>query len=353
MNTIKPESIKQLKEFDNHRRVYYLDNQARGLKGFIAIHRKNKNSPSFGATRLWQYQDPSDALSDALRLSRMMSYKSALADLPCGGAKGVIIAPQHLTGEKRRTLLLAYTEEVNKLGGEFITGADVGISDEDLKLLKSASKFFVGTNTNPTEYTAIGVHTAIKTCLEFIYGNNNLSTITIALQGLGKIGQALLRLIYKEVKQIFAADVNPAVVKNLQKIYPCISIVAPSEIYKQNVDVFSPCALSHSLTVKSVDELKCRIVAGGANNQLENDSIGDKLFARGILYAPDYVINAGGLISVYDEYEHGGISDVARVLKKISAINDTLRHILSESKKRKIATNRIANEIAEAKFNSF
>lgn len=353
MTIIDQDTIKELKEYDNHIHVYSLDNPDAGLRGFIAIHRKNKTIPSFGATRLWRYENPLDGLSDALRLSRMMSYKAALAGLPCGGAKSVILAPERLSDKKRRELLLAYVAEVNKLRGEFITGSDVGVSEDDLKLMKNASEFFVGVKGDATENTAIGIHAAIKTCLEFIGDSGDLSDKTIAIQGLGKIGKALLGLVYNEAKQIFAADINQTVIENVRQKYPRISIVAPSELHKQSVDIFSPCALSHSLTAEVVAELKCRIIAGGANSQLENESVGDKLFQLGILYAPDYVVNAGGLISVYDEYEHPDVYGQAWVHKKVLAIKNTLRRIIYEGKERGIPTNRIANETAEKIFNGY
>jgi len=350
---IDPATIRRQNEFDDHIRVYSIDNPDIGLKGFIAIHRKNKNVPSFGATRLWHYKDPLDALSDALRLSRLMSYKAALAGLPCGGAKGVIIAPEQLSNAKRKELLIEYANEVKKLNGEFITGTDVGISEDDLMLMKNAGNFFVGINGNTAKHTAIGIRVAIKTCVESIDGTDDLSDKTIAIQGLGKVSQALLDLIYPEVKQIFATDINQDTIEHIKQAYPRISIVAPLEIHKQNVDIFAPCALSHSLTNESVSELKCSIIAGGANNQLENELVGDKLFKMGILYAPDYVVNAGGLISVYDEYEHPGAYDQEKIIKKVNGIKDVLQNILSKSREKGLPTNRIANEMAEKIFNEY
>lgn len=345
--------VEKLPEYDDHHKVIFLNNPDAGLKGFIAIHRKSKDIPSFGATRLWRYQDEREALSDALRLSRLMSYKAALAGLPCGGAKGTILAPAHLKKEDRAKILLAYAKEVNTLRGTFITGTDVGVSEDDLALMKSVSEFFVGMNGDATEHTALGIYTGMETCFEFLDGASDLTGKTVAIQGLGKVGEALLERVYPKAKKVYAADINTAIVERVQERFPRVSIIAPPEIHKQKIDIYSPCALSNSLNKKNVAELKCRIIAGGANNQLKNEAAGDALFESGVLYAPDYVVNAGGLISIYDEYEHPGRYDQARVKKKVLATRDTLRRILSESASRKISTNRIANEIAEQCFNGY
>lgn len=344
--------IEKLAEYDNHHKVVFLNNPGAGLRGFIAIHRKNKNVPSFGATRLWHYQDSLEGLADALRLSQLMSYKAALAGLPCGGAKGVILASAHLSREDRKKILLAYAEEVNALDGAFITGTDVGVSEDDLALMKSVSEFFVGMNGDATEHTALGIYTGIETCLEFLDNTSDCAGKTFAIQGLGKVGEALLELVYTKAEKIYASDINTTIVERIRERFPRVLIVAPSEIHKQSVDIFSPCALNHALNTKTVAELKCRIIAGGANNQLENKAAGDMLFDRGILYAPDYVVNAGGLISVYDEYEHPGQYDRTRVKKKVLAIKDTLCRILSESASRRLSTDYIANEMAEKLFNN-
>ncbi|PIR74757.1 MAG: leucine dehydrogenase [Candidatus Magasanikbacteria bacterium CG10_big_fil_rev_8_21_14_0_10_47_10] len=344
--------IEKLEEYDNHHKVVLLNNPETGLKGFIAIHRKNKDIPSFGATRLLHYRDSLDGLRDALRLSRLMSYKSALSGLPCGGAKGVILAPKRLTSENRKRLLLSYAEEVNALNGDFITGTDVGVLQDDLKLMKSVSPFFVGFNGNSTECTALGIYFGMETCCSFLDDGDNLAGKTFAIQGLGKVGAALLALVYPKAGKVYAADIDKSVAEKIKKKFPKVVIVAPSEIHKQKVDIFAPCALSGALNSKTIAELKCRIIAGGANNQLEDDTIGDLLFKLGILYAPDYVVNAGGLIAVFDEYEHKKNND-ERIYDKVFAIKERLHDILEKSKKENHAPNYIANEMAEKMFNNF
>lgn len=340
--------IEKLEEYDDHHKVVFLNNPETQLKGFIVIHRKNKQVPSFGATRLWRYQDSLDGLRDALRLSRLMSYKAVLAGLPCRGAKGVILLPERL--KDRAKLLLSYVEEVNSLDGDFITGTDVGLSPNDLELMKGASKFFVGVNGNVTEYTALGVYYGMETCLEFVTGGSDLARKTFAIQGLGKVGRALLSLLYPKAKKIYVADVDTRAMVKTKKKFPRVSVVKPSEIHKQEVDIFSPCALGYTLNAETIAELNCRMIVGGANNQLQNETVGDMIFKLGILYAPDYVVNAGGLISVYDEYENKK-NDNERVRTKVLGIQKRLRGILKRSRKENMAPNRIANEIADEKFN--
>lgn len=343
-------NLEKLKEYDEHYKVVFINNLESGLKSFLAIHRKNKNIPSFGATRLWCYSDPLDGLRDALRLSRLMSYKAVLAGLSCGGAKSVILLPKRLKSKKK--LLLSYAEEVNGLGGNFITGTDVGLSQNDLRLMKSASKFFVGLNGNATEYTALGIYYSMETSLKFLTGESDLTGKTLAIQGLGKVGMALLSLLYQKAKVIYVADMNKSAVVKTKKKFPRVVVVKPSEIHKQKVDIFSPCALSHALNTKAIAELNCRMIVGGANNQLQDESTGDLLFKLGILYAPDYVVNAGGLIAVYDEYENQKNGD-KRVRNKVLAIKKRLRGILERSKKENLAPHRIANQLAQKKFNGY
>ncbi|MEK7650047.1 MAG: Glu/Leu/Phe/Val dehydrogenase dimerization domain-containing protein [Patescibacteria group bacterium] len=339
--------FKELAEYDRHYKIIELNDLQSGLKGFIAIHRKRKNAPSFGATRLWHYESSIDGARDALRLSRLMSRKAIMAGLPCGGAKGVILAPTILTSEKRKQLLSAYAAEVNKLAGEFITGTDAGLFQEDIEYMRTLSSFFVGFNGNVTTSTALGVYMGIETCFEFLDGESSINGKTFAIQGLGKIGQGLLELIYEKAGTIFVTDAHTTLLEEVRAKFPQVIIVESSEIHKQKVDVFMPCALHHAINRRTVNELQCRMIIGGANNQLEDATIGDLLLERNILYAPDYVVNAGGLISVYDEFEHPGAYDQKRVDAKIYRIKETLISILQKSKENNMATNKIADSIAK------
>lgn len=334
-------------EFDNHAFVSFLNDPKTGLRGFIVIHRQNGDTPSFGATRMWHYDSDEEAMDDAFRLSRMMSYKSALAGLPYGGAKGVIILNHHaLDTRKRNRLLEAYAENVERLNGQFITGTDVGLTQKDLDVMNKESEYIVGFNGDATESTALGVFCAMQTCLERVFGTEEIKDRSFAIQGLGKIGSSIIEYVYDDAKKIFVSDTDKEMVRFVKKKYPKVKVVDPSEIHKQNVDIFSPCALSHAINSETIADLSCKIIAGGANNQLENEKSGELLHKLGILYAPDYVINAGGLISVTDEFEHSKYSR-KRVEEKVMKIKDTLNRIFKSSEKHNKAPNIVADEIAK------
>lgn len=344
---MKKPRIEYLPEFDDHRFVSFLYDHKSGLRGFIAIHRAGSlGCPAFGATRCWKYRSEEEALRDSLRLSRLMSYKAALADIHYGGAKGVIMAPT----EKRDQVLKSYAERVNFLGGRFITGTDAGIDNRDLKVMGGISPYLVGFRADPSKYTALGVLKAVEVSLQERFDNKNIEGRSFAIQGLGKVGTSFLKLIYPKTETIYAADVDKERVRIIQKRFPRVHIVPTVSIHKQNVDVFSPCALSHALNRETIPQLNCAIVAGAANNQLEDESADELLYKRGILYAPDYAVNAGGLISVVDEYEHKKL-DPARLEKQIDKIGYTLAEIFERSRKEKRPTHVIADEIAEKKFN--
>lgn len=348
--TTNKENVETLPEFDRHTFVTYISDKKTGLRAYVAIHRKNGVSPSFGATRMWKYESEKDALRDALRLSKMMSYKAAVAGLSCGGAKAVIIEPR---GDyDRKALLVSYADKLKLFKEHFVTGTDVGLSQEDLFEMKKHAENIVGLTINPTYFTAMGLFQSIKCTLDHLYGTQNLTGRTFAIQGLGKIGSELLGLMYDEAESIYVSDINPERIEEIKKTYPKIIVLPPDEIHKQIVDVFSPCALSHALNSRTINELSCKAVVGGANNQLENASIGGLLHKLGILYAPDYVVNAGGLIAVYDEYEYPERDD-GRVTVKVSKIMDVLDEIYNKSKTENKGTNEIADLIAEKIFNSY
>ena len=348
----------ELPEFDDHALVSFAQDKETGLKAVIAVHRVNPVVPSFGATRLWHYASTMDGVRDALRLGRLMSYKAALAGLECGGAKGVIIAetdPHTLSPEDRRKLLNAYAARVNALGGRFVTGTDVGVSQEDLSVMKRACPSIIGFNNNSTEFTAIGVYESVKASLEEAFGSSDPAGHSFAIQGLGKVGNGLLELLYEPAgasAKIYVADIDPAQVEKIRAKYPRVIPVAPEAIAEQDVDVFSPCALSGVINAESIPRIKARVVAGGANNQLATEADGDALFARGIVYAPDYVANAGGLIAVFDEYKNPTY-ERSRVERSVMHIPGTLKKIFAESRARGEAPARVANLLAEKIFNAY
>jgi len=341
--------IKKIKAFDNHKLVTYINDNHTGLQGFIAIHRGNSKTPAFGATRIWKYSSSLEALTDAIRLARTMSFKAALAGLKCGGAKAVIIEAGQIGN--RKELLKSYAEKVNFFGGHFITGADVGISQNDVRILRRFSPYFVGVKADPVRFTGLGLLYAIQACVKEVFASESLDGRSFAIQGVGKVGSELIKLVYPNASKIIVADINKETLKNVKKRYPKIKVVSVDKIHNQKVDIFSPCALSNCLNTESIKRLKFSIIVGGANNQLEDDTIAEKIYHKGILYAPDYVVNAGGLISVYDEYQNKNYR-IKRVEKKISHIKDTLERILEHSKRSNKSPLEVANKIAERYFNS-
>ncbi|EKD62580.1 MAG: Leucine dehydrogenase [uncultured bacterium] len=342
--------IKSLPGYDDQKLVVCVHDKKTGLDGFISIHRGNLQRPAFGATRIWNYEDPREALIDALRLSKLMSYKASMAGLACGGAKAAIIFPKVVDG-KRKELLRAYAQRVNYLGGHFITGADVGVTGEDVKFMRKHSPYFVGTKVDPVRFTGLGILYSIEVCLSEVFGNTSLKSRSFAIQGVGKVGQEVLKLIYGSAGDIYIYDIDASQLKATKSRFPRVKVVGREEIGSLKVDVFSPNALSDCLTDASIKKLRSRIVVGGANCQLQNDDIGLKLHRKGILYAPDYVVNAGGLISVYDEYEYHN-SKIKRVLKRLAIVKKNMQAILAKSKKVNKPPVEIANQMAEKIFNT-
>lgn len=339
-------AVEKLDDYDNHKLVILLNDDKSGLKGFITIHRGADERPAFGATRYWNYKSDLDALVDSLKLSKIMSYKSALAGLKYGGAKAVI----RNSLLNKPLLLRTYAKYINSLGGKFITGSDVGIDDKDLKILASESDFIVGQKSDPAGFTAQGVLYSIQTALNEAFGKPNIAGRSFAIQGVGKTGYQLLSLLYVQAKKVYVADVDKEKLKRVKNKFPKTEILPPSEIYTQKVDVFTPCALSNSINTDNVNSLRCSIITGSANNQLEDILIGKELQKRNILYTPDYVANAGGLIAVVDEYEHKNF-DQERVENRLQKIQKTLKDIFHEHKRTRKPTNVIANKMAEKIFN--
>jgi leucine dehydrogenase len=350
--------LSSLPEFDTHECVSILSDAQTGLSAVIAIHRIHPGVPSFGATRFWHYASPTEGIRDALRLGRLMSYKSALAGLPCGGAKGVIIAsrdPHTITGATRKRLLQAYAKGVNVLGGNFITGTDVGVSQKDIAVMRDVSDSIVGFNDNSTECTALGVFESVRVSVAEVFGSPDLSGHSFAIQGLGKVGGGLLAHLYDRVGEkgtIYVSDTNSSVVTLVKKKYPRVQVVSSENIALQDAEVFCPCALSGAIHEKNIQRLRAKIVVGGANNQLASEALGDLLHQRHILYAPDYVVNAGGLIAVFDEYQHTTYSRT-RVEKLVHHIPDTLQKIFTESRRKNLSPHTVAQAMAQKICNGY
>ena len=342
--------VQTLREFDNHERVIRLYDPEIGLSGFIAIHKRRGNKPCLGATRLWRYSSEDDALNDALRLSRLMTHKSALAGLPYGGAKAVLIeSPKML--KNREKVFSRYGQVIERLGGIFVTGSDVGVNNEDVLIMRNNSNYIIGADVPAGYYTALGVMEGIYAVLEELYGSSNIEGRSFAIQGLGKTGFELFKLLSKEAKTIMVADMNEDTIAKVKKIRSDVKVIQPSEIHIQKVDVFCPCALNHSINKGTISGISCKAVAGAANNQLESKEMGDLLHEKNILYAPDYVVNSGGLISVVDQFENKTIL-ASRIKEKVKEIQKTLGIIFKESKQKYKPPHVVADMVAQHIFNS-
>ncbi len=334
-----------LPEFDAHNSVIFITNKKKNLRGYIAFHRGGFGSPSFGATRFWSYDGQGEALKDALRLSKLMSYKNALAGLPYGGAKAVLIKPKN--GKyKKSELLREYARHLERLGGKFITGTDVGLDLGDITKMLKVTKNLVGFMNNPENATAFGLFYSIETAVKHINGSPSLKGVSFAIQGLGKVGSLILGMIYKDASKIYVADIDKKKLAEIKKKYPKVIIVSPDKIHKQEVDVFCPCALSGVLSSKTINDIKARAIVGSANNQLTHKAVGEILHRLGILYCPDYVVNAGGLIAVAHEYQKREKGN-GTLREKLKQIGPRLDKILTMSKKTNKAPSTVADEIAE------
>lgn len=318
-------------DFDAHEALHLVTDEASGLRAIIAMHSTHLG-PAAGGSRFWHYADDSDALTDALRLSRGMSYKNAMAGLPLGGGKAVILAGPDRA--KSPAMLAAFGRAVNGLGGNYVTAEDVGMSVADMIEVARQTKYVAGlpvdsgVGGDPGPHTSLGVFLGIKAAVRRALGKDSLDGLHIALQGAGSVAGGVARHAAAEGARLSIADVDQGRVQALAKLTNA-TIIDPADIMSIEADVFSPNALGAILDEQSIARLNAPIVAGGANNQLKTDADGDRLMQRGILYAPDYVINAGGIINVSTEYMADGGEDLVR--SRIEAIPGRLESIWAES----------------------
>jgi leucine dehydrogenase len=319
-------------DFDAHEELHFVTNDKCGLRAIIAVHSTHLG-PAAGGCRLWHYAKDEDALTDALRLSRGMSYKNAMAGLPLGGGKSVILADAER--HKSPDLLHAFGKAVDHLGGRYITAEDVGMSVTDMIEVARSTKFVAGfpaegkeVGGDPGPHTSLGVFLGIKAAVKRALGKDGVDGLHIAVQGAGSVATGVALHACTEGAKLSIADVDPA---KAQKLADATGgkVVSPDEILAMEADVLSPCALGAIFTAETIAELKVPIVAGGANNQLATPDDGARLHARGILYAPDYVINAGGIINVCTEYLGDG--DASLVRQRIEGIPVRLEQIWAES----------------------
>ncbi|WP_447763232.1 Leu/Phe/Val dehydrogenase [Sphingopyxis panaciterrae] len=317
-----------------------------GLDGVIAIH-STALGPGAGGCRFWTYPDIDDALADALRLAEGMSYKNALAGLPLGGAKAVLRKPQG--GFDRGALFRAFGRAVEDLGGSYITAEDVGTTVDDMHEVASVSRHVAGLKPleglaggDPSPWTAKGVFDSMRAAARFAL-DRDLDGLTVAVQGTGNVGADLCRRLAEAGAHLVIADPSPARRDRLQHILGA-KVVDADEIVDVNADIFAPCALGGALTPRSVARLKARLVCGGANNQLASPEVAGLLVERGITYAPDYVVNAGGIINVSAEYLG---EDEARVAERVAKIGPRVSAILERAAREGRSPAAVADEMAE------
>lgn len=332
----------------DHEQVSFYSERSCGYRGIIAIH-STVLGPALGGTRFWHYDSDEDALVDALRLSRAMTYKAAVAGLNLGGGKSVVIGDPSTT--RREALFRAHGRHVESLKGRYITAEDVGTSAADMEYIKAETRHvtgLIGRSGDPSGVTAYGVYRGIKACARQRYGDDALNGKTVALQGCGHVGYHLARLLHAEGVRLVATDIDPQRLKRV--VEECgAKAVAPDEIYDVRAEVFAPCALGAAINDRTIDRLHVDIVAGSANNQLGEERHGDALEQRGILYAPDYVINAGGLINVNSEL-YDWTPERARA--KAGEIYDTLLRVFELAREEGIPTYRAADRLAEQRIAS-
>ena len=348
------QSFLDLPDYDDHEIVHFVRDAKAGLTAILAIH-STALGPAGGGTRFWHYEDNGRAITDALRLSRGMSYKNAMAGLPMGGGKAVILADKDFT--KTPELLDAFGDAVDGLGGRYITAEDIGMSEADMVAISKRTKFVSGlpvdhhgsAGGDPGPFTAQGIFLGLKAAVLFKLGTDNLKDVRVAVQGTGSVGGGLARLMAAEGARLTLADANPDRVKALAEELDA-EVIAPDRIMQVEADVFSPNALGAILDDEGIAGLNAPIVAGGANNQLARPEHAEMLLDRDILYAPDYVINAGGIISVALEYfaeAEGGYCKVEEVLARLSGIPQRLTGIWQESKDSGISPARVADLMAQ------
>ncbi len=336
-------TLQMIRDF-GHEEVAFFNNEKAGLKCIIAIH-STKLGPALGGCRLWPYKAEEDALFDVLRLSRGMSFKNAAAGMPIGGGKGVIIADP---SQKTDALFEAYAEAVDSLGGRYLTAEDVNTDTHDADIMLRKTKYVVGradVSGDPSPFTAIGVFDGIRATAKFLNGSDDLKGMTIAVQGLGKVGLDLAGKLYEAgAKLIVCNHSNRAAMKKAVEEYGAVEVKS-DEIYSQKCDIFAPCALGAIINYDTIPMLNCRAVAGAANNVIYDDACGEALKKKGIVYAPDFIINGGGVINAGQEAFT--TYNKENVLKQVHNIYNTVYNILEESKSSGEPEGVIAQRFAE------
>ncbi len=349
VNTTEASITGRMSAFDHEQLVYCQDRET-GLRSIIAIH-NTVLGPAVGGTRMWAYSSEDDALTDALRLSRGMTYKNALAGLNIGGGKAVIIGDARKN--KSEALMRKFGKFVNSVGGKYITAEDVGISTKDMEYVRLETKHVVGLpeylggSGDPSPVTAFGVYMGMKASNKEVTGSDSLSGKKVLVQGVGHVGEYLVEHLVKENAIVTIADIYEDRVKDVVQKFG-VKAVDVNAVYDQDMDIYSPCALGATVNDETLSKLKCTIICGAANNQLKDETVhGVDVLKKGILYAPDYLVNAGGIINCY--WEIVGYHRQA-ALAQAEGIYETALRIFKKSKEENIPTYLAANQLAEARI---
>ncbi|WP_199589833.1 Glu/Leu/Phe/Val dehydrogenase family protein [Lujinxingia litoralis] len=335
----------------NFGEVHFKTDAATGLQAIVALHNLSQG-PAIGGCRFIEYPSTAEATRDALRLARGMTYKAAISGLPHGGGKAVIMRPANLPPEKRKRLFEVFGEFVDSLGGRYITAKDSGTTVEDINTIRRHTPHALGASPeqggsgNPSPVTAFGVRRGIEAAARFKLGRESLEGVHIAIQGLGAVGSALAYDLHQLGARLSVADINPETVTRCVRELDATALDV-DQIHAIDCDIYAPCALGGAINDTTLPQLRCQIVAGAANNQLLEDRHGLELHNRGILYAPDYAINAGGLINVALEYVG---YDRERALAKTSEIYETMLAIFDRASSENLPTDVVADRIVEEKI---
>ncbi len=335
----------------NHEQVVFCQDNDTGLKAIIAIH-NTVLGPSLGGTRMWMYNNEMEALNDVLRLSRGMSYKSAISGLNLGGGKAVIIGDARK--DKSEALFRRFGRFVNSLGGKYITAEDVGISPQDMRWVSQETNHVAGLpesmggGGDPSPVTAYGVYMGMKASAKAQYGSDSLEGKTVMVQGVGHVGEYLVEFLAKENAKILISDIYQDRLDHVSKTYGA-TVIPVDEVYDVAMDIYAPCALGATVNDDTLSRLKCAIIAGAANNQLEQEEKhGRAVMDKGMIYAPDYLINAGGVINCY--YEVLGKYNRDAAMEQAQEIYDTTLAIINKSRAEDIPTYLAANKLAEQRI---
>jgi leucine dehydrogenase len=330
-----------LADFDDHEQVVFCSDDESGLKAIIAVH-NTKLGPAVGGCRLWDYVSDEEALIDALRLSKGMTYKNAMAGLKMGGGKSVIIGDAKSI--KSEALFKAFGEALNRLNGRYLSAEDVNITTDDIAIANTVTPFVTGTEDksgNPAPFTALGTFLGIKASVKHKFNRDDLTGLKVAVQGLGSVGYGLCEHLHKAGAELYVTDINHIALNKAASELNA-TVVSLDDIYDQDVDIYAPCALGASINDETIKRLKAKIVAGCANNQLAEPRHDQALVDNGILYAPDYVINAGGIINISFEENYS----VESATKKVEEIYSTLLDVFTKADEQNKPTGIIADEMA-------